>query len=288
MILSSTMASIRRPEHKAPPEIFYNSDEAQKYTTNSRMIEIQTTMSERAMELLALPNDVPCFVLDLGCGSGLSGECLEEYGHYWVGIDISNSMLEVAKEREVEGDLILGDLGEGLPFKAGAFDGAMSISALQWLCNADKSYHNPVKRLFKFFTSLYACLSRGARAVFQFYPENPKQIEMITSQAMKSGFTGGLVIDYPNSTKAKKFFLVLLTGGQQQMPKALGTEGAGVQQNGRVSYEDRRLRMKKARGKPLKKSRDWILEKKERRRKQGRETREDTKYTGRKRSGRDF
>jgi len=54
-----TMASIRRPEHKAPPDIFYNSDEAQKYTTNSRMIEIQTTMSERAMELLALPNDVP-------------------------------------------------------------------------------------------------------------------------------------------------------------------------------------------------------------------------------------
>ena len=105
---------------------------------------------------------------------------------------------------DFEGDLIHGDLGDGLPFKAGAFDGAMSISALQWLCNADKTYHNPIKRLFKFFTSLYACLSRGARAVFQFYPENPKQIEMITSQAMKAGFTGGLVVDYPNSTKAKK------------------------------------------------------------------------------------
>ena len=40
-------------------------------------------------------------------------------------------MLDVAREREVEGDLILGDLGEGLPFRAGAFDGAISISALQ-------------------------------------------------------------------------------------------------------------------------------------------------------------
>ena len=65
--------------------------------------------------------------------------------------------------------------------------------------------------------------SRGARAVFQFYPENSAQIEMITSQAMKSGFTGGILVDYPNSTKAKKFFLVLMTGGIQQMPKALGT-----------------------------------------------------------------
>lgn len=122
------------------------------------MIGIQNEMSERAIELLALPDDQPCLILDLGCGSGLSGECLEENGHYWVGMDISKSMLDVAKEREVEGDLILGDIGEGVPFRAGAFYGAISISALQWLCNADKSYHKPHKRLFKFFSSLYASL----------------------------------------------------------------------------------------------------------------------------------
>ena len=29
-------------------------------------------------------------------------------------------------------------------------------------------------------------------------------MELITQQAMKAGFTGGVVIDYPNSTKAKK------------------------------------------------------------------------------------
>ena len=173
-------------------------------------------------------------------------------------------------------------MGDGMPFKAGAFDGAISISALQWLCNADKAYHRPAKRLFTFFTSLYACLSRGSRAVFQFYPENPSQVELITSQAMKSGFTGGLVIDYPNSTKAKKFFLVLMTGGAQPMPTALGTVG----QEGRnqVQYENSRDRIK-FRGKSLKKSRDWILEKKERRRKQGKDVRPDSKFTGRKRSG---
>jgi 18S rRNA (guanine1575-N7)-methyltransferase len=43
--------------------------------------------------------------------------------------------------------------------------------------------------------------------------------------------------------------------------------------------------MKRAKGKPLKKSRDWILDKKERRRKQGKDTRPDSKFTGRKRSG---
>ena len=39
-------------------------------------------------------------------------------------------MLEVATEREVEGDLCLHDLGHGLPLRRDAFDGAISISAV--------------------------------------------------------------------------------------------------------------------------------------------------------------
>lgn len=31
---------------------------------------------------------------------------------------------------------------------------------------------------------------------------------MITKAAMKAGFSGGLVVDYPNSSKAKKLYLV--------------------------------------------------------------------------------
>lgn len=43
-----------------------------------------------------------CFILDVGCGSGLSGEALEEAGHVWLGVDISRDMLDVANERETE------------------------------------------------------------------------------------------------------------------------------------------------------------------------------------------
>ena len=42
------------------------------------------------------------------------------------------------------------------------------------------------------------------RAVLQLYPETPQQMELITNAALKSGFGGGVVVDYPNSTKAKK------------------------------------------------------------------------------------
>lgn len=241
-------------------------------------------MCERAIELLTLESDDPQLILDIGCGSGLSGEVLEEQGHIWIGMDISSAMLNVARDREIEGDLALCDMGEGVPFKAGTFDGAVSISALQWLCNADKKSHHPQKRLYTFFSSLYAALTRNARAVFQFYPENGEQIEMITAQAMKAGFYGGLVVDYPNSAKAKKYFLVLMTGGvAMELPQGLGAEG---DEKNTVAYARKRLEMaRSARGKPLKKSRDWILAKKERRRRQGKEARPDSKYTGRKRPG---
>jgi len=202
-------------------------------------------------------------VLDIGCGSGLSGEVLTDLGHQWIGLDISNAMLDVAQEREVEGDLVLGDIGYGMPFRAGSFDGAISISALQWLCQSDKSYHNPVKRLYKFFSTLYSCLARGARAVLQFYPETPIQVDMITQQAMRAGFTGGLVVDYPNSTRAKKMFLCLFAGGQvQQLPKGLTGEEGSEEFPTQARFNKERQRYKNLRGKSLKKSRTWIVEKK--------------------------
>ncbi|XP_013616966.1 PREDICTED: probable 18S rRNA (guanine-N(7))-methyltransferase [Brassica oleracea var. oleracea] len=132
-----------RPELQAPPEIFYNDSEALKslkYTSSSRIVEIQAKLSERALELLALPDDdVPRFLLDIGCGSGLSGETISEYGHQWIGLDISSSMVNVAVEREVEGDLLLGDMGQGLGLRAGVIDGAISISAVQvWVSSRNR------------------------------------------------------------------------------------------------------------------------------------------------------
>ena len=116
---------------------------------------------------------------------------------------------------------MLGDMGQGIPFRAGIFDGCISISAVQWLCNADKKSHSPPKRLYAFFKMLYASLRHGAKAVLQLYPETPDQMELIMYQATRAGFTGGVVVDYPNSAKAKKYYLCLFAGvsaDQTQMP----------------------------------------------------------------------
>jgi 18S rRNA (guanine1575-N7)-methyltransferase len=75
--------------------------------------------------------------------------------------------------------------------------------------------------------------------VLQFYPENNHQTELVMTQATRAGFFGGLVIDFPHSTKAKKVFLVLMTGGAQALPKALGT-GADDTQEDQISYSNDR------------------------------------------------
>ena len=57
----------------APAEVFYDGTEAKKYTSSSRIIDVQAQMAHRCIELMALPPGHRCFILDIGCGSGLSG-----------------------------------------------------------------------------------------------------------------------------------------------------------------------------------------------------------------------
>ena len=297
-----------RPEASGPADLFYNSTEARKYLHSSRMIEVQTNMAERALEMLNLREGEPSLILDVGCGTGLSGEVLEEAGHTWLGCDISRDMLGIAREeREVEGDLVHDDMGRGLPFRQGIFDGAISISAIQWLCYSNAENESPRLRLHRFFQSLYRCLRRGARAVLQFYPQDADQLQMITAAAMRAGFGGGLVVDFPHSSKAKKYFLCLLAGPPDagyHMPSPMGVDAmstagtsaagghqmpnrpaTGARNEGRQHAKRKQDSRQKGRnGKIAKKSREWIMIKKDNMRSHGREVANDSKYTGRKRN----
>lgn len=235
-------------------------------------------MTNRALELLNL--DSPSFILDIGCGSGLSGEILSEAGHTWVGMDISPSMLDVALQRDtVEGDLMLADMGQGVSFRAGTFDAAISISAVQWLCNAETSGVSPEGRLRRFFDTLYASLRRGGQAVCQFYPKNDQQKKMISSAAVRAGFGAGLLED-DGGTKNAKTYLVLRVGGGDITQAVNGMEGVDID-DGRKLREA--IQNKKSKGREAKGSKGWIMRKKEQMRGKGKVVKADSKYTARSR-----
>ncbi|CAG9987929.1 unnamed protein product [Clonostachys byssicola] len=274
-----------RPEDTLAADVYYDDSEARKYTTNSRIQNIQASMTRRALELLDLPH--PSLILDVGCGSGLSGEILsaltpEEKGpHVWVGMDVSPSMLDVALQRDVEGDLLLADIGQGVPFRAGSFDAAISISAIQWLCSAESSDTSPAGRLSRFFNGLYASLKRGGRAVCQFYPKNDQQKKMITEAAVKAGFGAGLLEDDPG-TKNVKLYLVLTVGGTTSEGK--GDITGVVEGMEGVDVMDIRRKPTNLGGGPMKKgSKAWIMQQKGRMERKGRIVKATSKYTGRKR-----
>ncbi|GAB5365376.1 hypothetical protein AAMO2058_001052600 [Amorphochlora amoebiformis] len=206
-----------RPESKGV-RIFYDEVQARKYSTSSRMINVQTQMTKRALELLELNLNRTTLILDVGCGSGLSGQVLSNHSARWIGIDISSAMVEEATKRAVEGEIVLGDIGTGLPFREGVFDAAIGISCLQWLCS-DETYEQPEEVLRLFFKSLRDCLTPNGRAVFQFYPRLKSDSQMVEKSARKAGFKGGILVDNANSPRNAKHYLCLSLGTKQSFIK---------------------------------------------------------------------
>ncbi|EAN85418.1 hypothetical protein, conserved [Trypanosoma cruzi] len=372
-----TLMPPSRPEFENPPDVLYNKTGATRYTSSTRVQTVQRAMTLRALELLGIPSGRQALLLDIGCGSGISGDVIREVGHTWIGVDISKDMLMLAKELEekeesevgkeedshsdgqdglkecggcnpgndlknvkwgliTESDdddkdededgneentgtmtgpsmveVLRGDMGQGLPFRPGSFDGAVSISAVQWLCQSDCRGHVPQRRLRALFQSLYNALHRGAKAALQFYPSNVEQVHMITRAAMLCGFTGGVVVDFPHSAKAKKHYLVIQAGqvaggfvprlpidvhDSDEEDEASFSDEEGDEQymtarvGGRVrvkrsrSHNDGPARKRRRKdNRPVTGTKEWVLLKKSERRKFGLPTTDDSKYTMRKR-----
>ena len=149
---------------------------------------------------------------------------------------------------------------------------------LQWLLNAETSHptSSPPHRLTRFFTTLHSALRNPSRAVLQFYPSSDDQVQLITSIAQRAGFGGGVVVDYPNSKKARKVFLCLFVGdggsgggggAATRVPEGLQGDGAAESEDAKAKFEGRRQRESRrernGKQKVVKGGRDWILRKKE-------------------------
>lgn len=83
-------------------------------------------------------------VLDAGCGTGIYSRRLAKKGLYVVGIDASEEMLQIARNKQVNEDPVIeyvkGDL-HYLPFKDRIFDSVVCIAALEFCRNAKQVIH---------------------------------------------------------------------------------------------------------------------------------------------------
>ncbi len=62
---------------------------------------------------------------------------------------------------------------------------------------------------------------------------------MITTAALKNGFTGGVITDYPNSRKARKHYLFLMAGYDEEIQADAKRviEGAALGDDGNTPME---------------------------------------------------
>lgn len=83
---------------------------------------------QTAADKLAATVAAGATVLDAGCGTGQVGELLAGYGFKTIdGLDISTSMLEVARGRKVYRDLHKADLTQKLPLDDDRYDAIVCV-----------------------------------------------------------------------------------------------------------------------------------------------------------------
>ena len=71
--------------------------------------------------------DTQATVLDVGCGTGLTCRLLAERGFSQLdGIDLSQEMIEVARERGIYRNLLQGDVNQPLQLESASYDGVVS------------------------------------------------------------------------------------------------------------------------------------------------------------------
>ncbi len=83
--------------------------------TNQRLIDI-------FVRLTGLPRGA--HIADLGCGSGVFTEILRQRGYECTGVDLSPTLIRIAREKFPGIEFIEGDI-EHLPFADGSFDGVL-------------------------------------------------------------------------------------------------------------------------------------------------------------------
>jgi predicted TPR repeat methyltransferase len=105
---------------------------------DSRMLgqlAYQAPVILRELAALVMPGQIGLQILDLGCGTGLSGAAFKDRAAHLTGIDLSPAMIEKARQRGVYDTLAVGDIEAGLG--QAAYDLVVAADTLVYLGDLD-------------------------------------------------------------------------------------------------------------------------------------------------------
>lgn len=121
--------------------------------------------------------------LDFGCGTGRSTRFLQKLGFHAVGIDISEQMLEKARQLDPKGDYRLVEDGNLSQFKDNTFDVTLSVFTFDNIPTMDKKVQNfkemgriikPEGRIVSVVSSPEIYVHEWASFSTKDYPENKR------------------------------------------------------------------------------------------------------------------
>lgn len=98
----------------------------------------QAPQALRELAGLVMPGLTGLTVLDLGCGTGLSGAAFKDRAAHLTGIDLSPAMIEKAAVRGVYDSLLIGDIESGLG--DGLYDLVLAADTLVYLGDLESCF----------------------------------------------------------------------------------------------------------------------------------------------------
>jgi predicted TPR repeat methyltransferase len=178
------------PSPRAPDECILQIFREFSSHYDSKMLEsLSYQAPERIQELIRaeIGDAAGLDILDIGCGTGLSGVGLKERAACLVGIDLSPQMIEVAQERDIYDQLEIAEITEWLEQTEGQFDLIVACDCLVYFGDLQPVAAGVAKRLkpggwFAFTTE------RGDKYPFHLtdsgrYTHHPDHVREVAAQA---------------------------------------------------------------------------------------------------------
>ena len=101
----------------------------------------------RELADLVVPGRGPFEILDLGCGTGLSGAPFKDIAARLDGVDLSPAMIEKARARHIYRTLAVGDLETALSQSGTSYDLILAADTLVYLGDLTKTFDGAFARL---------------------------------------------------------------------------------------------------------------------------------------------